>query len=131
MELLTRDVILQADDILIEDVYIPEWGGTVRVRGMTGTERDKFESEIVEQDRGEVRVQAENLRAKMLALVCINADGSKLFQQSDIEALGGKSAAALQRLFEVAQRLSGLTEADVEELTKNIDGDQSEDSISA
>jgi hypothetical protein len=33
--------------------------------------------------------------------------------------LGEKSAAALQRVFEVGQRLSGLSDDDVEELAKN------------
>ena len=38
---------------------------------------------------------------------------------ADMEALGEKSAAALQRVFDVARRLSGMSESDVEELTKN------------
>ena len=39
--------------------------------------------------------------------------------RTQIDALGAKSAAPLDRCFEVAQRLSGISEADVEELTKN------------
>jgi hypothetical protein len=48
-----------------------------------------------------------------------------------VEALGKKSAAALNRVFEVAQRLSGITDDDVEELAKNSVGGPSDGSISA
>ena len=44
---LTRDAILQATDLTFEDVAVPEWGGVVRVRGLTGTERDAFEASVV------------------------------------------------------------------------------------
>jgi hypothetical protein len=60
----------------------------------------------------------------------IDESGKRLFPDADVRELGKKSASALQRVFEVAQRLSGLSNADVEELTKNSTSDQSEDSIS-
>ena len=41
------------------------------------------------------------------------------------EALGRKSARALQRIFEVAQRLSGLSPADTETLAAALKNDQS------
>ncbi len=44
MGLLTKDDILGADDLATEDVEVPEWGGCVRVRALTGTERDAFEA---------------------------------------------------------------------------------------
>jgi hypothetical protein len=42
---LTRDSILNAKDLKKELVKVPEWGGEVYVRCMTGSERDAFESE--------------------------------------------------------------------------------------
>ena len=49
MTYLSRDTILQREDIKTEDVEVPEWGGTVRVRGMSGVERDAFEASLIEQ----------------------------------------------------------------------------------
>ena len=43
--LLTRDLILKADDIQTREVEVPEWGGTVLIRALTGTERDAYEAE--------------------------------------------------------------------------------------
>ena len=36
--ILSRQAILQANDITAETVPTPEWGGAVRVRMLTGTE---------------------------------------------------------------------------------------------
>jgi len=43
---LNKEQILRADDLKTEEVDVPEWGGSVRVRVLTGTERDAFESSI-------------------------------------------------------------------------------------
>jgi len=120
MALLSREQILEAPDLPYEDVDVPEWGGTVRVRGLTGAERDQFEAAILERQRdGRLRVRMENIRARLVALACVDEEGERLFSEQDVAALGRKSAVALQRVFEVAQRLSGLAPQDLEELAKN------------
>lgn len=71
-----------------------------------------------------------NLRAKLVALTIVDEEGNRIFSQQDVNLLGKKSALALNRVFEVAQRLNGLKPEDVEELTKNSESDQSDDFIS-
>lgn len=127
MKLLTRDAILQAEDLPTEDIEVEEWGGAVRVRALTGAERDAFEQSIVEQRGKSTRVNMRNIRAKLVALTVVDADGKRLFSDKDAELLGKKSAAALDRVFEVAQRLSGLSPEDMEELSGNSEEGQSED----
>jgi len=120
MALLSREQILEAPDLPYEDVEVPEWGGIVRVRGLTGAERDQFEAAILErQGNGRFRVRMTNIRARLVALACVDEQGRRLFSEQDVAALGQKSAVALQRVFEVAQRLSGLAPQDLEELAKN------------
>lgn len=119
MALLSREAILQAQDLPTEDVEIPEWGGTIRVRGLTGAERDAFEQSIVETRGKNTRMNLRNIRAKLVALTVVDEDGNRIFNDEDAEALGKKSAAALDRIFAVAQRLSGLRPEDVEELAGN------------
>lgn len=128
MSLLTRDQILTADDLQTEDVPVPEWGGTVRVTGLTGTERDAFEAEILGD--GKKRNLA-NLRAKLVARSAVDENGARVFTDGDIGKLGLKSASALTKVFEVCQRLSGLTPDDVEELAGNSEAGQSDSSTSA
>lgn len=119
MKFLNRDDILGAQDLPTEDVHVPEWGGWVRVRGLTGAERDAFEAEIIQTRGRETHVNLRNIRAKLVARTIVDEEGKRIFGDADIHALGEKSARALQRVFEVAQRLSGLTDQDVEELAKN------------
>jgi hypothetical protein len=122
MAYLTRDEILQAADIQYEDVDVPEWGGTVRVRSLTGAERDALEGSIAELEGLEIY---KNFRARLVTRAVVDETGKRLFSDKDIERLGEKSGAALDRVFSVAQRLSGLTKADIEELTANLNGGQS------
>lgn len=122
MAILTREQILQAQDLRTEEVPVPEWGGSVLVRGMTGAERDAFEASIVEMHGKNSQVNMANVRAKLAARTIVDEAGERLFTEKDIEALGKKNATALQRIFEVAQRLSGIGQADIEELVKNSTG---------
>ena len=44
---LTKDQILEANDLQSESVTVPEWGGDVLVRTMTGADRDAFEASMI------------------------------------------------------------------------------------
>jgi len=119
---LSRDDILKAEDLTTEEVDVPEWGGSVLVRGMSGRERDDFEASIAVRHGGQMVQNLVNVRAKIVARCIIADDGARMFTDADVAALGEKSAAALDRVFAVASRLSGLGEGDVEELTGNFGG---------
>ena len=121
MPVLNRDDILDANDIQIELVSVPEWGGDVFVKGMTGAERDRFEAGVISLDSKSEKVDMRDIRAKLCSETICDEVGKKLFNQADIKALSEKSAAALQRVFEVAQRLSGITDDDVEELAEGLE----------
>ena len=121
MSLLTKEAILAAEDRQTEDVAVPEWGGTVRVRSLSGAERDAYEAHIVQvRGDGSKRVNLKNLRGKLVSLSVVDEDGGRLFSDEDADALGDKSAAALERVFDVARRLSGLSEDDVTELAEGF-----------
>lgn len=132
MTLLTKDAILGSDDRPTVDVEVPEWGGTVRVRALSGKERDAYEVALagVRSD-GSRRPNLVNVRARLIAMSCVDENGDRLFTDSDVEALGAKSATAMTRVFVAAQRLSGLSDEDVEELTEGFGLAPSEGSISA
>ncbi|MFJ6659715.1 hypothetical protein ACIQNG_25680 [Streptomyces sp. NPDC091377] len=118
---LSAEQILDADDLRYEDVPVPEWGGTVRVRELSGTERDKFEAEFLGKDGRSVRTEGlEGFRARLAAASIVDEKGRRLFRSvAEAKRLGEKSAAALQRVCDVATRLSAMTEEDVQDLTGN------------
>ena len=128
--LLNREAILTANDIEKREVYIPEWGGSVYVRGMTGRERDQFEAGIVKQKGRNTEINMKNARAKLVVLCTVDENGKRIFGDADIALLADKSAKALDRIFSVAQELSGISKDDMEELTKNSDETDGDGSFS-
>lgn len=117
MAKLTREQILNSQDLITETVDVPEWGGEVVVKAMTGLERDAFEGSLIGTN-GQTKI--DNIRAKLVQKTVIDPETNKpLFTVADIEMLGGKSASALDRIFNVARKLSGLSDDDVEALEKN------------
>ena len=127
---LSKDDILKAAGPRTEEVEVPEWGGSVLVRGMTGRERDEFEASLMERRGNEMVPAIHNVRARLMVQCCVDDGGTPLFGVTDIELLGEKSGAALNRVYEVAARLSGLSESDVEELAANFSGTPSGSSSS-
>jgi hypothetical protein len=119
MAFLKKTDILKASDIKTEVVPCPEWGGDVMVYGLNGMERDGFEASVVEMRGKETSVDMANIRAKLCALAIRDEDGARLFDDDEAIDLGKKSADVLDRIFTVAQRLSGLTKEDVDKLAKN------------
>ena len=108
---LNRDAILGAQDLTHEDVTVPEWGGSVRVRMMTGTDRDTLANAFVGDDG---KPNMSGYRQRLLAATMVDEAGALLFSAADVAAIGAKSAAALDRVFAVADRLNKLGDAAVE-----------------
>ena len=131
MTLLSKTAILAAQDLQTEDVEVPEWGGAVRVRSFTGRERDAFEASMVRGEGRDRKVDLTNMRARLVGLTVIDETGQRLFTDEEVDLLGAKSGAALDRVFAVAQKLNGLSGTDVEELSKNSSGVPSAVSTSA
>lgn len=127
MGLLSKSAILGAEDLKHEDVPVPQWGGTVRVRMMTGAERDEFRTELAKRDPGD-GVPAGEFSAALLVATCVDEHGNRLFTVDEIEALRAKCAASLDKPASVAMRLNGLGGNAVAEAAKNSEADQSADS---
>ena len=113
---LSKDDLLKADDNAPEEVDLsdlPGYHGSVLIRGMTGKERDAFEVSLMTPGRGGRReVNAVNVRAKLVARCAVDDDGNRLLTDADAAVLGDKSAAAIDRMYAVAARLSGMSEGD-------------------
>lgn len=92
----------------------------VWVQGMSGTERDAWEKSLI-VGRGKRRdVNTENVRAKLAARCLVTAPGGdRLFTDDEAALLGALPAAVLNPIFEKAQRLSGVSDEDLDELGKS------------
>lgn len=108
--ILSREQILSCNDRKTEVVQVPEWGGEVIVSAMSGLQRDAFEASL----RAGGEVDLTNARAKLVAASVVDENGSPLFTQEHLLALGAKSYTALDRVADVAQRLNKLGNAQAE-----------------
>ena len=132
-KILNKTEILNVNDIVVKEVQIPEWGedATVYVKGMTGAERDKFESSLVVLRGKSQTLNMANIRAKLASLTICDENGKRLFSEQDVQVLSQKSASALQRVFVVAQKLSRIGDEDIEELAEGLKADPFDGSPSA
>lgn len=129
-----KEDILKADDLPREKVYVEQWKMDVWIRSITSAERDDYEASLIQSSgRGrnmQVTPNLSNAKAKLVARALVDGDGKRIFTDAEAVKLGGKSARAISDLYAIAQRLSGLSDDDVEELVKNSESGQDEDSPS-
>jgi hypothetical protein len=130
MGLLSRDQILEADDRKYEDVACPEWGGDVRLRSITGTQRDQYEQSVITGNGADRKMNLRNARAKLIVLCAVDDSSRPLFSGDDLSALGRKNAAPIDRLFDVCRKLAGMSPEDVDKLTEDFGATQDDDAIS-
>lgn len=112
---LSRDEFLQRRPLLAKVlVPVPELGEgcEVYVSKLTAKGRNRLE-EIVGGGKGAVSLN--NLSAKIVTLVCVDADGKQLFSEADEAAIGAYDWEAVQRIVQAAFELNGMLANPVEE----------------
>ncbi len=113
--LLTKDQITQSDDRPTLELEVPEWGGSVRIRTLSGSQRDAFEAGILDKNGNATRLV--NLRARFCVLVLVNEDGTPMF--TDAAQLGDKSANALTRIWETGREFNRMDTDAIESAEEN------------
>lgn len=106
---LSKSAILLAGDVKLDKVNVPEWGGDVFIKTITGLDRDRFEDGYSEQ-------KMKNFRSRFLVLTLCDEKGERLFTDAEVEELGRKSSLVLNRLFEKAWSLNAFTNEAIEDL---------------
>jgi hypothetical protein len=119
--MLSKKQILAAPDIKSELVDVPEWGGEVKVCGLSGAQRGELEASILEIKDQSQTVRLQSLKVRMCSLAIRDEDNRRMFDDDEIGDLGAKSAQAIERIYSVAARLSGMDKSEVEKLAKNSD----------
>lgn len=112
---LTKEQILAANDRRSIEVAVPEWGDSVRLAVMTGTERESFERMWTETDQKLLP----QYKVKMLRRCIVDESGATMFTDADLDLLGQKNALVIDRLFTECMKLNGFQKDSVEEAAKN------------
>lgn len=112
---LGRDAILTAKDRTTEVVPVPEWGGEVNIRTLSGEQRDLLDRLTIEWRNK----KSKNIRAVYVIAAVVGDDGEPLFTEEHLEVLGAKSAVPLTRIWLAVRKQNAMDEAEVEDLAKN------------
>ena len=119
MTYLSKDDIFKAEDLPTRDVDVPEWGGVVRVQGLSGAARDEYDASMLRPQPDGSVLRVAGSRAKLVSLAVVKDDGDPMFNEFDVGRLGNKSAAALDRVVAAVVELSALTDEAVEDAAGN------------
>lgn len=106
---LTAQDILDADDMAVVEVDVPEWGGTIRLRPMSAEEVIAFNEENKDANK-------KHAALRVTAACAVDEAGNRLFTSKQMESLAKKSLAAFMRIQKVAMRINGLDDKEVKEV---------------
>lgn len=115
--LTAKDILKCNDTADLRRVDVPEWGGEVYVKVMSGAERDKWELSTTELLKNP---SAANIRASLCLITICDDKGKRLFDDAQLIELGKKSSIVLERIFNISREINRLRDEDIEELEKNL-----------
>ena len=104
--------VLSADDLQYADVDCPEWGGSIRVRGLTAGEQSIIAKKVQAKDTGDLAVN-------VMIMGCVDENGERIFSKNDKDTLKKKANQVVDRIARKILELSGSDEVTVAEAEKN------------
>lgn len=117
---LSKAAILAAKDTKVSaPIPVPEWGGDVYCKTLSGTERDAFEESYSEN-------KMKAFRCRFLVLTLSDDKGERLFTDGETADLGKKSSVVINRLFDAAWKHNAFTTEAVEALGEGSPEGQSD-----
>jgi len=133
MAQLDRNALLAKEKLEVVKVELGK-GDFVFVRQMTGRERDRFEQSLIKENKnveGGYEKSLEDFRAKLAVCTVSDEAGNLVLRPGDYETLSqNMSAARLERMINVAQKINKISEEDKENLVKNSEVGQADNSNS-
>ena len=114
----------------VEDVPIPAWGGSIRVREVGADRRFEIEDAISGSGEWKDRNLGERL-AFLLRLTAVDADGEPLVDASDLARIGAQPPSVLWPIFRAICRVNVLGSEEAAALEGESAAEPSGDSPSA
>lgn len=108
-------LVASAEDLDHEDVYVPKWDVTIRLRSMDLASRGDYLERMIKAREEEDSLALAQIQAKIVVASAFDPeDDTPAFNEGDIKLLMTKHGGVVGMLANKAQRLSGL-DPDAEE----------------
>jgi hypothetical protein len=104
-------------------VTVKAFGGDVKIRVMTTSERTAFEQSLQDRKGRVDSVKQATMRERLIAACVADAAGDLMFSDADLPQLAQLPADDAERLVEAIQRACGWTKQDIESLGNDHSGD--------
>lgn len=115
--MLTRDNILNLDDRRTHKIAVPEWGGDLYLRRLSGAERGRWQALCARvKDEPEL---LEGLAGRFLTMALGDEKGDRIFSDADADALNKRDGQVLERIVELAYAFNGIGDGSIEDAEKN------------
>lgn len=110
--LLKFDDVLKKQDLPTTDVEVPEWGGSVRVRHWTLSERNEFQRRVnTDSDK-------DGVGAWLVSILAVNEDGGVWCPADKVAELHKKNPKPVDALVNAILELNRVTKEDVDDAVK-------------
>jgi hypothetical protein len=137
---LSLDEIFSADDLQTEWVPIPEWAPKgapnsdaygVFVRSLNGRERATWQQKSVIGNGKNATVNFQQTTVTLVVMAAVDGAGKRIFTEAQGQTLNQKNSAILERIADVAMRLSGIGEEEMNTVSGNSTASQDDDSLTS
>jgi len=129
----TPEDLLEADDVLTRDVFVPAINKWFRIRALSAAESERYSNSLVSWNkRGTPQINDRGTAmARLVALSVVDAQGKRMFTEEQVQKLGRQHAVIIKPIYDAAREFSALTDEEIDVLEGNSDGDQSDNGSSS
>src|SRR5262245_13555448 len=104
----TRDELLSLKAVPTDNIKVPELGGTIRLRGLTGRELLGFQRSLeLGKQNGASMQDQDGFPAKLLVRCIVDDNGDRILRDEDWPSVLEWPGTVMQRLASAAFRLCG------------------------
>lgn len=119
---LTFQQIMEVNDLKIEPVNVPEWGGDVGLRRMSAAQTIEMMTHFADRKKADPNDEGRDFAIYILSKTIADDAGNTPFDSDDGRVkLGSKSHEVIDRLANVAVKINAATKETVEEKAKNLE----------
>jgi len=123
MTLNKNDFLNATSKLKKELVELPEMGGSVYVREMSGIQLLTYNERVLELQKNSKEITpvvSVALMALLVSMTVSDEDGNLLFTEADAKALAQNSLSVLIKLSTKALEVAGLNKAVIDEVKSNL-----------
>lgn len=117
-----KEKIRSAAKVPPKALEVPEWGVVLYIPRKTVKERNDFEKSLTRLNKRSREEAMDQVRARLLIFGCRDEHGAEVWTVNDIEEIGTYDASVVDFVIAEIQKFTRISDADIDEMAKNLEG---------